>query len=130
MRGNLAAEKQRLTDLFRGTPVVFALAADGSLRSEVPLAYSFDPGRATVKPPLAAVLNRIATAQAREPTKIWIAAPADDPAAPVSSPLAVERAKSVRAYLISKGLDGARVMTPALKVTALVRVLITDAAAP
>jgi outer membrane protein OmpA-like peptidoglycan-associated protein len=129
VRGSLAAEKQRLSDLFRGTPVVFALAADGSLRAEVPLAFSFDPGHATVKPPLAAVLDRIAAGQLQQPTKVWVAAPADDAAAK-ASPLAVERANSVRAYLISKGLDGARVMTPALHVTALVRLLVTDAAGP
>ncbi|HEY4066048.1 MAG TPA: hypothetical protein VGM74_04070 [Burkholderiaceae bacterium] len=129
VHADLAAEKQRLSDLFRGTPVVFALAADGSLRAEVPLAFSFDPGRSGVKPPLAAVLDRVAAGQLREPTKIWIAAPPDDAAAK-GSPLATERANSVRAYLIAKGLDGARVMTPALHVTALVRLLITDAAGP
>ena len=48
----LAAEQRRLAELFRGTPVVFAMQADGSLRVTVPLAYSFDKGRFAVKPPL------------------------------------------------------------------------------
>jgi outer membrane protein OmpA-like peptidoglycan-associated protein len=128
-RGDLAKEKTRLSELFRGTPVVFALAADGSMRVEVPLSYSFDPGKSTVKPPLAAVLDRIAAGQANELTKIWIVAPLDE-ATPKGSALPAQRAASVRAYLIAKGLDGARLMTPTLNVTALVRLLVTDAGAP
>ena len=49
---SLAAEQRRLADLFRGTPVVFQMQSDGSLRVEVPLRYSFDTGGSTVKPGL------------------------------------------------------------------------------
>ena len=48
----LASEQQRLSALFDGTPVVFAMQGDGSLRVEVPLRFSFAPGSSTVKPPL------------------------------------------------------------------------------
>ena len=52
-RAALEAEQERLAGLFEGTPVVFAMQPDGSLRVAVPLRYSFDPGRHAVKPPLA-----------------------------------------------------------------------------
>ncbi|MBX9716065.1 MAG: hypothetical protein K2X42_05665, partial [Burkholderiaceae bacterium] len=45
----LAEERQRLAELFQGTPVVLAIDRDGSLRAEVPLRHCFDPGRAVVK---------------------------------------------------------------------------------
>src|SRR4051812_4530449 len=68
----LAAEQQRLSALFEGTPVVFAMQHDGSLRVEVPLRFSFDPGSSTVKPPLAAVLDRIATSQRRNGSRVLV----------------------------------------------------------
>ena len=44
VRTTLAAEQRRLSELFRGTPVVFSMQADGSLRVEVPLGFCFDRG--------------------------------------------------------------------------------------
>src|SRR5690348_812753 len=65
-RPTLSEEQRRLADLFRGTPVVFAMQPDGSMRVSVPLRYSFDPGRFAVKPPLGAVLDRVAKSQRAE----------------------------------------------------------------
>ena len=62
-RATLAAEQRRLAELFRGTPVVFAMQNDGSLRVTVPLEFSFDRGRHAVKPPL----RRGAGARRQEP---------------------------------------------------------------
>src|SRR5262245_53712881 len=73
----LAAEQKRLAALFDGTPVVFAMQGDGSLRVEVPLRYSFDAGSSTVKPPLAAVLERIARSQRRAGSRLLVVAPGD-----------------------------------------------------
>jgi hypothetical protein len=39
----LVQERQRLADLFDGTPVVLAIDRDGSLRAEVPLRFCFEP---------------------------------------------------------------------------------------
>ena len=127
-KANLAIEKVRLTELFRGTPVVFALQPDGSLRVEVPLHFSFDTGKAVVKPPLAAVLDRIASGQRDELTRVLISAPPD--AGGKATPLSAERAFNVRAYLVTHDLAEARLALTPTASTAVVRLVVTDAPLP
>jgi outer membrane protein OmpA-like peptidoglycan-associated protein len=103
---SLPAEQRRLADLFRGTPVVFAMQADGSLRVTVPLQYAFDKGRFAVKPPLAAVLVRLARSQRTESTRWLVAAPADPQSKGLM--LATERATSTRDYLVGHGIEATR----------------------
>jgi outer membrane protein OmpA-like peptidoglycan-associated protein len=127
-KANLAVEKLRLGELFRGTPVVISLQPDGSLRADVPLHFSFDPGKSAVKPPLAAVLDRVASGQVNEITHLVIAAPADPP--PVKSPTLVgERATAVRDYLVGRGLAASRLAVTGAA-AGVVRVVVTDTAAP
>lgn len=127
-KANLAIEKLRLSELFRGTPVLFALQPDGSLRAEVPLEFSFDTGRAAVKPPLAAVLDRIATGQRNEATQIQVRAPAEP--ASKSATLGADRAASVRDYLVAHGLADARVTVLALAAGAVVRIVVSELSEP
>jgi outer membrane protein OmpA-like peptidoglycan-associated protein len=105
-RPTLEAEQARLADLFRGTPVVFAMQGDGSLRVTVPLRYSFDHGRYAVKPPLAAVLDRVARSQRHESTRFAVAAPPDPNTRGVR--LASDRAASTRDYLVARGIEPTR----------------------
>jgi len=127
-RASLAVEKLRLSELFRGTPVVISLQPDGSLRADVPLHFSFDPGKSAVKPPLAAVLDRIANGQVNEITHLVIAAPADPPPAK-SATLVGERATAVRDYLVGRGLAASRLAVTSA-VVGVVRVVVTDTPAP
>lgn len=128
-KGHLAIEKARLTELFKGTPVVFGLLPDGSLRADVPLQFSFDAGKSTVKPPLAAVLDRIAAGQHDELTRVVISAPAD--AGARNSTLPADRAASVRAYLVAHGLADARLtVVSAVASVTTVRLVVTDAPLP
>lgn len=106
-RPTLTQERQRLAALFEGTPVVLASDRDGSLRAEVPLRFCFDPTRAVVKPPLAALLERLARSPATRGGTWSVAAPGDPGAKGVA--LAGERAASVRDYLVGHGADAARV---------------------
>jgi len=127
-KANLAIEKLRLAELFRGTPVLFALQPDGSLRVEVPLQFSFDAGKAVVKPPLAAVLDRIATGQLNEATQIVLSAPSD-PAAKDAS-LVGARSASARDHLIGRGIAGTRVVVSPSSGVAVVRIVVTDMPMP
>ena len=79
---------------------------DGSLRVAVPLRYSFDPGRHAVKPPLAAVLDRVARSQRNEATRFTVSAPADPNGRGLS--LATDRASSTRDYLVARGIEPTR----------------------
>ncbi|HUP05633.1 MAG TPA: hypothetical protein VMU47_00670 [Caldimonas sp.] len=103
---SLAEEQRRLAELFKGTPVVFELQKDGSLRVSVPLRYSFDRGRHAVKPPLGAVLERVAKSQRAEPTRLSVIAPTDPGAKGLL--LATERASSARDYMVARGVQATR----------------------
>ncbi|MEO8806225.1 MAG: hypothetical protein ABI433_09085 [Burkholderiaceae bacterium] len=107
-RASLVAEQKRLSDLFKGTPVVFSIQADGSLKVEVPLSFCFDRGAFVVKPPLAAVLDRLARSQRGDTTKLRVSAAGDTAA---SGPnLARDRAASTRDYMVARGVLATRVV--------------------
>ncbi len=108
----LAQERQRIADLFEGTPVVLEIDRDGSLRAEVPLRFCFDPARAIVKAPLAALLDRLAGSPATRGGSWSVAAPGDPKSK--GNTLALERAASARDYLVGRGADAARFSVSAL----------------
>jgi len=100
------SEQRFLEDWFRGTPVAIALADVNTLVVDVPLAHSFTPGSPTIKPALAAVLERVATSLRRQPAlRVSIAAPTDPNAAVA---LAASRSQQVREHLIGRGVAASR----------------------
>ena len=104
----LASEQKRLGDLFADTPVTVQRSADGRLRLHVPLRFSFDAGRAAVKPPLAALLDRLATSLRQQAGfSVRINASGDSRSASASQ-LAHERSAATRDYLIAKGAPANR----------------------
>lgn len=101
---------------------------DGSLRAEVPLRYCFDPARSVVKPPLAALLDRLAASPATRRATWLVSAPADPKAKGFA--LALERAASARDHLIGKGADATRFSISALGAgsgPAVVRIVVAEA---
>jgi outer membrane protein OmpA-like peptidoglycan-associated protein len=103
----LATEQRFLEDWFRGTPVVIAAQPPMTLQLDVPLANSFDAGKADIKPALNAVLNRVAQSLLRQSTaRIHVNAPAD---ASGNAALAQSRAQRVREALGSRGIAATRV---------------------
>ena len=128
-RPSLAAEQRRLAELFRGTPVVFEMQRDGSLQVTVPLHFSFAAGRAAVKPPLAAVLDRVASSQRSATSRFRVVAPADDARAH-NARLAQERAQSTRDYLVGHGIAVTRFVAAAAGPGDLVLISISDNPSP
>jgi outer membrane protein OmpA-like peptidoglycan-associated protein len=127
-RPTLAAEQHRLSALFDGTPVVFTMQSDGSLRVEVPLRFCFDPGSSTVKPPLAAVLDRIASSQRRGGSRLLVVAPGDKRGKGVT--LGVDRAGSARDYLVGRGIAATRFTLSSVVEPDLVRIVVSESGAP
>lgn len=124
----LAVERGWLQSWFEGTPVVIGQRNDGAVSVDVPREFCFDAGRSAVKPPLAAVLDKVAESLRRND---WarlplVAAPADSAA---TSPLALQRADQVRKYLISRGVPAARLGSPTATKAAAVQ-LRMEAASP
>jgi outer membrane protein OmpA-like peptidoglycan-associated protein len=100
----LVAEQRWLGEWFGGTPVVIAPDRDGALRVEVPLEFAFDKGQTKVKPPLAAVLDKVSTSLKRQAgARIEVSAPTD-------GGNAHERGASVRDYLVAKGVAYRRII--------------------
>jgi len=106
----LATEQRHFEDWFRGTPVVIVAqpqAAQPTLLVDVPLANSFDAGKADIKPALAAVLERVAESLQRQlGARVTVAAPTD-PGGNVA--LAQQRAQRVREHLVSRRIAAPRI---------------------
>ena len=127
-KASLVAEKQRLSTVLQGTPAVLALQPDNSLRVDMSLRSCFDRGSATVKPPLAKVLDRMAASQRNETTRLLVTAPTDPGATALA--LAMQRAVTVRDYLVERGLDASRFSVSAVARNPTVKIIITASAAP
>jgi len=115
----LAVERDWLQSWFGGTPVVIAQREDGAVGVEVPREFCFDPGRSTVKPPLAAVLDKLAQSLRRTGAHLpLVAAPGD---AATASPLALQRATQLRKHLLARGVSAAKIGTPTATAVAAVQ---------
>ncbi|MDE1926584.1 MAG: hypothetical protein KGI36_05295 [Burkholderiales bacterium] len=108
---SLIVERQWLQAWFRGTPVRITQRADGRVAVAVPLRFCFDSGRSRVKPPLAAVLGKVAESLHRRPHASLprIAAAGD---ARSASALGLQRAQSVRDYLRARGVPARQLGPP------------------
>ena len=103
----LSTEHRFLEDWFRGTPVVIAAQPPITLQLDVPLANSFDAGKADIKPALNAVIDRVAQSLLRQSSaRINVNAPAD---ASGNAALAQSRMQRVREALGRKGIASTRV---------------------
>ena len=123
----LGSEQRRLAALFEGTPVVFAMQRDGSLRVTVPLRYCFDPGAARVRPPLGAVLDRLAKSQLQAASTFRVTAPSDAGARGLD--LARDRALATRDYLMGQHLAATRLQVAGAAQTEGIEIVVTDAPA-
>ena len=88
-----------------------AQRGDGAVSVEVPREFSFEPGKSSVKPALAAVLDKVAESLRRVPqAQVALLAAPDD--AEVATPLATQRAERMRDHLRSRGIAESRLGRP------------------
>jgi outer membrane protein OmpA-like peptidoglycan-associated protein len=97
----------------RGTNVEVTRTENNELKLNIPNDISFDTGSAAIKPQLRTVLDPFASSLQNDPTaRLMIVGHTDNTGSDaVNNPLSVERAHSVRDYLTSRGVAGARVET-------------------
>jgi len=96
----IVTEQRWLEDWFRGTPVVIAAEGGSTLQVEVPLANSFDTGKADIKPALSAVLERVAEIMRRQAgARLTVSAPND---AGGAATLAQTRARRMREHIVAR----------------------------
>ncbi len=124
----LTVERQWLGSWFKGTPVAIAQRNDGAVTIDVPREFCFDRGQSTLKPALAAVLDKLAESLRRVPRAglPLLAAPDDVKGI---TPLALQRAARIQDHLRSRGVPAVRLGKPAATTVAAVQ-LRMEAAPP
>lgn len=97
----------------RGTNVEVTRTEDNQLKLNIPNDISFDTGSAAIKPPLRAVLDPFANSLRDDPSaRLMIVGHTDNTGSDaINNPLSVERAQSVRDYLVTRGVAASRVET-------------------
>ena len=97
----------------RGTSVEVTRTADNQLRINVPNDISFDTNSYAIKPQLRGVLDPFAASLADDPRSIVsIVGHTDSTGSDaINNPLSVERAQSVRDYIVARGVPPTRIET-------------------
>ncbi|MDE2371989.1 MAG: OmpA family protein [Burkholderiales bacterium] len=107
-------EKRRaMEQATQGTGVEVARTADNQLKLQVPSDISFDVGRADLKPSLRGVLDSFAQGLASDPSlHVSVVGHTDSTGTDaINDRLSLERADSVRDYLVDHGVAAARIQT-------------------
>ena len=97
----------------RGTNVEVTRTADNQLRLNIPNDISFDVGSASIKPELRAVLDPFASSLRNDPSgRVVIIGHTDNTGSDaINNPLSLERAHTVRDYIVTRGVMASRVET-------------------
>ena len=116
--GNLWSKRQEdrraaMEQATRGTGVEVTRTADNQLKINVPSDISFDTNSYLIKPELRGVLDPFASSLSGDPsTIVSIVGHTDSTGTPaINNPLSVERAQSVRDYLVARGIPPTRIET-------------------
>ena len=116
--GNIWSKRQEdrriaLEQATRGTGVEVSRTADDQLKLNIPNDVSFDLNSAAIRPSMRNVLDPFAS-QLRDDanSRVSIVGHTDSSGSDaVNNPLSIERAQSVRDYLVSRGVPAAHVQT-------------------
>jgi outer membrane protein OmpA-like peptidoglycan-associated protein len=105
--------KQAMEQATQGTGVEVTRTADNQLKLNIPNDISFDLNSYAIKPELRNVLDTFANSLREDPqTRLLIVGHTDSSGSPaINNPLSVERAQSVRDYLVARGVAVTRVET-------------------
>ncbi len=104
-------QKAAMESSTQGTGVQVTQTADNRLKLEVPSDVSFSVGRADIQPALRPILDRFAvTLKDNASTSVTIIGHTDSTGSDaVNNPLSVNRAASVRDYLVARGVPANRI---------------------
>lgn len=95
----------------RGTPIEVGRTADNQLKVNIPDDVSFDVGSANLKPQMRTVLDPLASSLQGDPTTTLTVIGFTDSTgtAAINNPLSIDRAQSVRGYLVEHGVSSNRI---------------------
>lgn len=103
-------EKQRaLEQATQGTGVEVARTSDNRIKVNIPSDFSFDSGQARVKPQMKPVLDEIAR-NLQSDVRVEVIGHTDNTGSDeINRSLSIERADSVREYLVNRGVASQRI---------------------
>ncbi|QLI80574.1 OmpA family protein [Chitinibacter fontanus] len=105
-------EKQRkeMEEAAKGTGIEVSKTPNNELKLEVPSDFSFDTGKATIKPNMRPVLDKLGqTLNQNTVTQVRIVGHTDSTGTDaINEPLSVNRAAAVQSYLIGRNVAGNR----------------------
>ena len=105
--------RQAMEQATKGTNVEVTRTQDNQLKIHIPNDISFDVGSATIKPELRAVLDPFVGSLRDDPTaRVAIIGHTDNTGTDaLNNRLSIERADSVRDYIVTRGVAAGRVET-------------------
>jgi len=103
--------RRAMEESTRGTGVEVTRTADNQLKLNVPNDVSFDTGSAAIRPQLRNVLDPFAASLRDDPnTRLTVIGHTDNTGSDaINNPLSLERARSVRDYLVDRGVAASRI---------------------
>ncbi len=107
---NMEKQRQDMEQATQGTGIEVSKTANNELKLEIPADFSFDIGKANIKPSMQPVLNRLAqTLNQNAVTQVRIVGHTDNTGSDaINNPLSVNRAAATRSYLSSLGVASQR----------------------
>lgn len=102
-------KREALARASAGTGIEVQRTDDNRLRVNVPSDFSFDVGRADIKPAMRPVLDEMAR-NLDAGVRLWVVGHTDSTGSEsINQPLSVERAQAVRSYLVGRGVPSTRI---------------------
>lgn len=109
---HMQQKKQAMERATVGTGVSVAQTADNQLKLNVPGDFSFDTGRADIKPNMRPVLDQFANGLAQQPTtEVRIVGHTDNTGSDaLNNQLSIDRAQATKRYLVTRGVQADRIL--------------------
>jgi outer membrane protein OmpA-like peptidoglycan-associated protein len=104
-------KKRAMEESTRGTGIEVARTPENELKVNVPSDFSFDVGRSNVRPDMRPVLDQFAQGLDANMLVRVIGHTDSTGSDTINNPLSVDRAQSVREYLVGKGVASSRINT-------------------
>ncbi len=102
-------KRQAMEAATRGTGIDIARTTDNQLKVNIPADFSFDVGRAAIKPVMVPVLDKLAQGLDAGMQMHVIGHTDDTGSDAVNNPLSLDRAEAVRDYLSRHGVPASRI---------------------
>lgn len=109
---NMEHQKKQMEQATAGTDIEVTQTENNQLKMNIPGDFSFDSGRAEIKPNMFPVLNSLVAGLRSNPvSQVRIIGHTDNTGTDeINNPLSINRAGNTRAYLVNQGIQSNRIV--------------------